>query len=223
MWGFSFLSVTVISAFSLTGVFVVPLMKTRYMKYVLTFFIALAIGTLYSTAILQLLPEVCHPSTHLPVYTFYLYIFAHSYEPFLLLENTNAKGSLVSLQCHMAVCETCAPLVKHSWSVLFPLLPAFVFSRWFYRAVMRTVEGLLVSLYPVCIIDHLSGYLYLRALCVCICVCHLEIQASYEVFLGVMVQVSLLPLQHVEQQNKLHNSVSLPLFLGFGNHKFQFV
>lgn len=58
VWGFSFLSVTVINAFSLTGVFIVPLMKTRYMKYALAFFIALAIGTLLSTAILQLLPEV---------------------------------------------------------------------------------------------------------------------------------------------------------------------
>ncbi|TDH13119.1 hypothetical protein EPR50_G00054680 [Perca flavescens] len=57
VWGFSFLSVTVINAFSLTGVFIIPFMKTRYMKYLLIFFIALAIGTLYSTAILQLLPE----------------------------------------------------------------------------------------------------------------------------------------------------------------------
>lgn len=57
VWGFSFLSVTVINAFSLTGVFIVPLMKTRYMKYALAFFIALAIGTLLSTSILQLLPE----------------------------------------------------------------------------------------------------------------------------------------------------------------------
>ncbi|XP_026177260.1 metal cation symporter ZIP14 isoform X2 [Mastacembelus armatus] len=57
VWGFSFLSVTVISVFSLTGVCIVPLMKTRFMKYAFSFFIALAIGTLYSTAILQLLPE----------------------------------------------------------------------------------------------------------------------------------------------------------------------
>lgn len=63
MWGFSLASVTVINAFSLTGVFIVPLMKTRYMKHVLVFFVALAIGTLYSTAVLQLLPEVCHPAS----------------------------------------------------------------------------------------------------------------------------------------------------------------
>nr|XP_040052668.1 metal cation symporter ZIP14 isoform X2 [Gasterosteus aculeatus aculeatus] len=57
VWGFSFLSVTVINAFSLTGVFIIPLLKTRYMKHALTFFIALAVGTLFSTAVLQLLPE----------------------------------------------------------------------------------------------------------------------------------------------------------------------
>lgn len=52
------MSVTVISLFSLTGVVIVPLMKTRFMKPVFTFFIALAVGTLFSTAVLQLLPEV---------------------------------------------------------------------------------------------------------------------------------------------------------------------
>lgn len=66
VWGFSFLSVTVVSAFSLTGAFLVPLMTTRYMNCARSFLIALSIGTLYSTAVLQLLPEVCHSSIHLP-------------------------------------------------------------------------------------------------------------------------------------------------------------
>ncbi|XP_060894234.1 metal cation symporter ZIP14 isoform X2 [Labrus mixtus] len=57
VWGFSFLSVSVINAFALTGVFIVPLMRTRFMKHILVFFIALAIGTLFSSAVLQLLPE----------------------------------------------------------------------------------------------------------------------------------------------------------------------
>ncbi|XP_026100533.1 metal cation symporter ZIP14 isoform X1 [Carassius auratus] len=57
VWGYSFLSVTLISAFALTGVFVAPLMRTRFMRRVLIYFIALSIGTLLSTAILQLLPE----------------------------------------------------------------------------------------------------------------------------------------------------------------------
>ncbi|XP_041691850.1 metal cation symporter ZIP14-like isoform X2 [Coregonus clupeaformis] len=57
VWGFSFLSVTLVSAFSLTGVFLVPLMRTSHMRRALIYFIALSIGTLYSTAVFQLLPE----------------------------------------------------------------------------------------------------------------------------------------------------------------------
>ncbi|XP_036454101.1 metal cation symporter ZIP14 isoform X2 [Colossoma macropomum] len=57
VWGFAVLSVTVVSAFALTGVFVVPLMRTQFMRRVLVFFIALSIGTLFSTAVFQLLPE----------------------------------------------------------------------------------------------------------------------------------------------------------------------
>ncbi len=63
VWGYSVLSVTLISAFALTAVFVVPLMRTRFMRRTLIYFIALSIGTLFSTAILQLLPEVQYPST----------------------------------------------------------------------------------------------------------------------------------------------------------------
>ncbi|XP_043095096.1 metal cation symporter ZIP14 isoform X2 [Puntigrus tetrazona] len=57
VWGYSVLSVTLISAFALTGVFVVPLMRSRFMRRTLVYFIALSIGTLLSTSILQLLPE----------------------------------------------------------------------------------------------------------------------------------------------------------------------
>ncbi|KTF90426.1 hypothetical protein cypCar_00025489 [Cyprinus carpio] len=66
VWGYSVLSVTLISAFALTAVFVVPLMRTRFMRRTLIFFIALSIGTLFSTAILQLLPEV-HVGVWVPV------------------------------------------------------------------------------------------------------------------------------------------------------------
>ncbi|KAK6305994.1 hypothetical protein J4Q44_G00229190 [Coregonus suidteri] len=61
VWGFSFLSVTLVSAFSLTGVFLVPLMRTSHMRRALIYFIALSIGTLYSTAVFQMLPEVREP------------------------------------------------------------------------------------------------------------------------------------------------------------------
>ncbi|KAM6954513.1 metal cation symporter ZIP14 [Aplochiton taeniatus] len=62
VWGFSLLSVTLVSAFSLTGVLLVPLMRSLHMQRALVFFIALSIGTLYSTAVFQLLPEVVPPS-----------------------------------------------------------------------------------------------------------------------------------------------------------------
>lgn len=84
VWGFSFLSVTVINVFSLTGVFFMPLMKTQYMKYALTFFIALSVGVLYSTAILQLLPEVCQLFSSLSIH------LSIAHKP-LLFKNTNTK------------------------------------------------------------------------------------------------------------------------------------
>lgn len=64
VWGFAVLSVTIVSLFALTGVFVVPLMRTRFMRRVLVFFIALSIGTLFSTAVFQLLPEVQYTRSH---------------------------------------------------------------------------------------------------------------------------------------------------------------
>ncbi|KAM3611521.1 uncharacterized protein V6R79_019986 [Siganus canaliculatus] len=101
VWGFSFLSVTVINAFSLTGVFIVPLMKTRYMKYVLTFFIALAVGTLFSTAILQLLPEAFGFDPMVDFYVsksavvfggFYLFFFTEKVLKVLLKQRHGSHG-----------------------------------------------------------------------------------------------------------------------------------
>uniref|UniRef100_A0A8C5WHI7 Metal cation symporter ZIP14 n=1 Tax=Leptobrachium leishanense TaxID=445787 RepID=A0A8C5WHI7_9ANUR len=57
VWGYGFLSVTVISLCSLLGAGVVPFMKKACYKRLLLFFIALAIGTLYSNALFQLIPE----------------------------------------------------------------------------------------------------------------------------------------------------------------------
>ncbi|XP_029366963.1 metal cation symporter ZIP14 isoform X2 [Echeneis naucrates] len=101
VWGFSFLSVTVINAFSLTGVFIVPLMKTHYMKYLITFFIALAIGTLYSTAILQLLPEAFGFDPMVDFYVsksavvfggFYLFFFTEKVLKVLLKQKHGGHG-----------------------------------------------------------------------------------------------------------------------------------
>lgn len=58
VWGYGFLCVTVISLCSLIGASVVPFMKKTFYKRLLLYFIALAIGTLYSNALFQLIPEV---------------------------------------------------------------------------------------------------------------------------------------------------------------------
>lgn len=57
VWGFSFLSVTIINLTSLVGLFITPLVKKPYFPKILTYFVGLAIGTLFSNAIFQLIPE----------------------------------------------------------------------------------------------------------------------------------------------------------------------
>ncbi|KAI2657719.1 Metal cation symporter ZIP8 [Labeo rohita] len=57
VWGYGFLAVTVINLAALVGLFLVPLTKKTYFPKVLTYFIGLAIGTLFSNAVLQLIPE----------------------------------------------------------------------------------------------------------------------------------------------------------------------
>lgn len=63
VWGYGFLAVTVINLASLLGLFLIPFTKKPYFPKVLTYFIGLAIGTLFSNAVLQLIPEVC-PDRH---------------------------------------------------------------------------------------------------------------------------------------------------------------
>uniref|UniRef100_A0A4W3I2H0 Metal cation symporter ZIP14 n=1 Tax=Callorhinchus milii TaxID=7868 RepID=A0A4W3I2H0_CALMI len=57
VWGYGILCVTVISLCSLIGASVVPFMRKTFYKRLLLYFIALAIGTLYSNALFQLIPE----------------------------------------------------------------------------------------------------------------------------------------------------------------------
>lgn len=57
VWGYGLLCVTIISLCSLLGAIVVPVMKKTFYKRLLLYFIALAIGTLYSNALFQLIPE----------------------------------------------------------------------------------------------------------------------------------------------------------------------
>ena len=57
VWGYGFLSVTIISLCSLMGISIFPLMKTEIYEKVLLYLIALAVGSLSSIAIFQLIPE----------------------------------------------------------------------------------------------------------------------------------------------------------------------
>ncbi|XP_056407772.1 metal cation symporter ZIP8 [Hyla sarda] len=57
VWGFSFLTVSIINLTSLLGLFITPLVKKPYFPKILTYFVGLAIGTLFSNAIFQLIPE----------------------------------------------------------------------------------------------------------------------------------------------------------------------
>ncbi|TWW72522.1 metal cation symporter ZIP8 [Takifugu flavidus] len=57
VWGYGFLAVTLINLASLLGLFLIPFTKKPYFPKVLTYFIGLAIGTLFSNAVLQLIPE----------------------------------------------------------------------------------------------------------------------------------------------------------------------
>ncbi|XP_039378268.1 metal cation symporter ZIP14 isoform X3 [Mauremys reevesii] len=57
VWGFGFVSVSVINLASLLGVFIVPCTNKAFFQRVLTYFIALSIGTLFSNALFQMIPE----------------------------------------------------------------------------------------------------------------------------------------------------------------------
>ncbi|XP_076002863.1 metal cation symporter ZIP8 [Genypterus blacodes] len=57
VWGYGFLAVTVINLSSLLGLLLIPFTKKPYFPKVLTYFIGLAIGTLFTNAVLQLIPE----------------------------------------------------------------------------------------------------------------------------------------------------------------------
>uniref|UniRef100_UPI00358E6381 zinc transporter ZIP6-like n=1 Tax=Myxine glutinosa TaxID=7769 RepID=UPI00358E6381 len=56
-WGWGFLSITIISLLALIGVAIVPVMNQVFFKYLLTFLVALAVGTLSGDALMHLMPH----------------------------------------------------------------------------------------------------------------------------------------------------------------------
>uniref|UniRef100_A0A8C4N5F2 Uncharacterized protein n=1 Tax=Eptatretus burgeri TaxID=7764 RepID=A0A8C4N5F2_EPTBU len=84
VWCYGMLSVTLINLFSLLGIVIAPLRQKPYFPQVLVFFLSLAMGTLTSTAMLQLIPEAfgLNPKEHGYIYKsamifggFYLFFF----------------------------------------------------------------------------------------------------------------------------------------------------
>uniref|UniRef100_A0A1A8KWA0 Solute carrier family 39 (Zinc transporter), member 8 n=1 Tax=Nothobranchius kuhntae TaxID=321403 RepID=A0A1A8KWA0_NOTKU len=64
VWGYGFLAVTVINLASLLGLLLIPFTKKPYFPKVLTYFIGLAIGTLFSNAILKMFLRHEHGHSH---------------------------------------------------------------------------------------------------------------------------------------------------------------
>lgn len=57
-WLGGFVSITVISLLSLLGIVLIPLMGKVFFKFLLSFLVALAVGTLSGDALLHLIPHV---------------------------------------------------------------------------------------------------------------------------------------------------------------------
>ncbi|XP_029296299.1 metal cation symporter ZIP14 [Cottoperca gobio] len=101
VWGYGILCVTLISLCSLVGASVVPFMKKTFYKRLLLFFIALAIGTLYSNALFQLIPEAFGFNPMVDFYVsksvvvfagFYLFFFTEKVLRVLLKKKNGSHG-----------------------------------------------------------------------------------------------------------------------------------
>ncbi|XP_077416585.1 metal cation symporter ZIP14 isoform X1 [Vanacampus margaritifer] len=101
VWGYGFLCVTLISLCSLVGASVVPFMKKTFYKRLLLYFIALAIGTLYSNALFQLIPEAFGFDPMVNFYVsksavvfggFYLFFFTEKILKVLLKQKNTGHG-----------------------------------------------------------------------------------------------------------------------------------
>ncbi|KAG7234260.1 hypothetical protein INR49_003322 [Caranx melampygus] len=101
VWGYGILCVTLISLCSLVGASVVPFMKKTFYKRLLLYFIALAIGTLYSNALFQLIPEAFGFDPMVDFYVsksavvfggFYLFFFTEKVLKVLLKQKHGSHG-----------------------------------------------------------------------------------------------------------------------------------
>ncbi|CAG07784.1 unnamed protein product, partial [Tetraodon nigroviridis] len=113
VWGYGILSVTLISLCSLAGAIVVPFMKKTFYKRLLLYFIALAIGTLYSNALFQLIPEAFGFDPVVDFYVsksavvfvgFYLFFFMEKVLKVLLKQKHegHSHGQYTNADCYSA-------------------------------------------------------------------------------------------------------------------------
>lgn len=118
VWGYGFLCVTLISLCSLVGASVVPFMKKTFYKRLLLYFIALAIGTLYSNALFQLIPEAFGFDPMVDFYAsksavvfagFYLFFFTEKVLKVLLKPKAGSSG-----HSHYPTAEHYSPACSHS-------------------------------------------------------------------------------------------------------------
>ncbi|KFP43081.1 Zinc transporter ZIP14, partial [Chlamydotis macqueenii] len=102
VWGFGFLSVSMINVASLLGLFIVPCTEKAFFSRVLTFFIALSIGTLLSNALFQLIPEAFGFNPQEDYYVsksavvfggFYLFFFTEKILKMLLKQKDQVRPS----------------------------------------------------------------------------------------------------------------------------------
>uniref|UniRef100_UPI00358E5ADE metal cation symporter ZIP14 isoform X2 n=1 Tax=Myxine glutinosa TaxID=7769 RepID=UPI00358E5ADE len=108
VWGYGFLCVTIISLSSLLGVGLVPFMRKVFFRRLLMYFIALAIGTLSSNALFQLIPEAfgLNPKEHGYIYKsamifggFYLFFFVEKILKMVLSQKDEVDGRASSRSC----------------------------------------------------------------------------------------------------------------------------
>ncbi|KFO71529.1 Zinc transporter ZIP14, partial [Cuculus canorus] len=101
VWGFGFLSVSMINVASLLGVLIVPCTEKAFFSRVLTFFITLSIGTLLSNALFQLIPEAFGFNPQEDYYVsksavvfggFYLFFFTEKVLKMLLKQKDQGSG-----------------------------------------------------------------------------------------------------------------------------------
>ncbi|XP_054434940.1 metal cation symporter ZIP14 isoform X3 [Pteronotus mesoamericanus] len=101
VWGFGFLSVSVINLASLLGALILPCTEKAFFSRVLTYFIALSIGTLLSNALFQLIPEAFGfnpledfyvPKSAVVFGGFYLFFFTEKVLKMLLKQKNEHHG-----------------------------------------------------------------------------------------------------------------------------------